>query len=95
MVSVTVRATRALRERDRAPVDDPVNVAVLDRRQDLTKEAPRFLFSDALVCYDVVEELAARGVLQHQADLGRGHDDLVQPGNVGVVQQPHHEDLAH
>ena len=52
-----------------APVDDPVRVAVLDRRQDLPKEAARLLVADALVRDNVVEELAAGSVLQDQADL--------------------------
>ena len=50
-------------------MDDPVRVAVLDRRQDLPKEAARLLVADALVRDNVVEELAAGSVLQDQADL--------------------------
>ncbi len=73
---------------------DLLVVEVGDARDELRKEAAGVVLLEILVGEDVVEELAAGGVLEDDADVAVRLDDLVEADNVGVAYVLEHLDLA-
>ena len=74
-------------------VGDLVLVAVVCGRDDLLKEAARFAFRQAPVVDNVLEQLAAR-VLEDHDNVRRRRDDLVELDDMGVAEHAQELDLA-
>lgn len=70
-----------------APVNDIVRMAVFQRRNDLPKDPLGLLFLHALFAHNVVKELSTTCVLHDHENFSWGVDDIVEGGDVGVLQQ--------
>ena len=70
-------------------------VAKINSRHNLPEVAPGILLLHSAMRHQVIKELAALGILHDQKNLLWGVNDLVQPGNVRVVQGLHDSHLTH
>ena len=67
-------------------VDDLLGVDVADAGDELGEELAGVLFLEVAVGEDVVEELAARGVVEDDADVLVCLDDVVEADDVRVLE---------
>lgn len=74
-------------------VDDVVGVTVVEGGDDLPEKPPGFLLLDPLLAHNVVKELTTAGVLHHHVNFLGGINDIVEGGNVLVLEHLHNQDF--